>query len=746
VPLIIGLLLLAFVVWFAVRLGRSAQHPEPSSSHPIAQPTAATHSTIREAIPTLPKLTADDCWIPPGRPTDVAGFRLLGGMLYVGSRLGSVSGYRSEPALIDPSLPVNGAVPDSRGTGMTYWPSYESISPECRAGYLEWLSAGRRGSDTYIGYVFLFLYGLERRILADSLVSTSVTQDLSAIRDELVELHRVYAENGSFRRYASQLLEVLDVVSGQELVPPMTKEPHSLGMPLPVRVGLGRIIADGKPIPPEWAARWYLTHPEISLRTPARRCLAEFLDLFGARYVGLFGEGLLVARGRTKLSLEIAPASASFGGPVSIHLDIPDVVPLRSPFAKLRAIGEACTDDLDAFSRWIGRYGDAPRTIAAVALLPPELAATHPSEEAQSVLNWAARSVDPTVPALRPADELLHLCPSFGQGSLSKNEATLLAQLFEKGGYGIEPDVRFGGPPVTSGGAVVLFSLPTSAAGAVPTPEYVATSLLLHLAVAVAASDGTISLSEEEHLRDRLEGALALTEHERLRLSAHLCWLKGSMPGLTGLRRRLEPLRPAQREAIADFIVGVAGADGHISSEEIQTLGKIYSTLGLAPDDVYGHVHAMAAGGASVAPGSMGGAAPGTPAPIPTRPVRGERAEVVRLDLELVQKKLAESVQIAEILEDVFGGGDLCAAPLDARRLLDPHAAPTASGRILARLVERSKWSRIDFERLACECDALPDGVIESLNEAAIERAGRPVIEGVDPLEVDLPTARELMQ
>ena len=146
----------------------------------------------------------------------------------------------------------------------------------------------------------------------------------------------------------------------------------------------------------------------------------------------------------------------------------------------------------------------------------------------------------------------LEHCASFGTGKLAKSEAVLLAQLLEKGGYGIEPDVRFGGAPLAPGGTVVVFKLPPGAV-AIASPHYAAATVLLHLAVAVSAADGSISQSEEQHLEEHLQRALALGAAERLRLSAHLSWLMKSPPGLTGLKKRLEPLDQRQRSAIAEF-------------------------------------------------------------------------------------------------------------------------------------------------------------------------------------------------
>lgn len=743
--MIVFLVSLAFVAWVAVRLGKSAKHPEPARIDTPPPRAPSPPSTKPVPVAVRPKARPDDCWIPPGREIQMAGFQLRGGMLYVGSGLPSVSSYGTEPALIDPALPVNAGNPDPTGSGMTYWPSYESISPECRAGYLQWLASNRRVPGAYIGYVFLFLYGLERRVLADTPGSGSAQTDLVAIGAELEGLLEVYGSNSSFNRYALQLKDVLEVLSGRDLAPPVTADTDASAMPMPVRVGLGRIVALGKPVPPEWAVRWYMTHPDTSLRTPARRCTNEFVDLFQARYVREFGDGFTVTPLHTRLALDIRPASASFGGQVSLPVAVPDILQLHSSIAKLRTIGDSCIDDLDAFSRWIGRHVGAPRTIAAAALLPRDIAASHGSAEVQGVWDWAARCVKSHTQAVCRSDELLQLCPSLGSGKLAKSEAVLLAQLLERGGFGIEPDVRFGGPPLAPGAPVVLYPLPQSAPNPAPSPQYTATTILLHLAIAVAAADHTISEVEERHLRARVTQALALTEHERLRLSAHLQWLVEAKPSVTSLRRRLEALESAQRSGFADFIVGVAGADGLIDPEEIQTLGKIFPLLGLPAEEVHSHVHAMAAAGSTSAP-KRKALEPLTDSSASPHPATRPSPEPVRLDLDLVRAKLAESAQIGAILEDVLVSDDEIAVSQEAPTVRAVESRLQGRRRLLARLVGQSEWTRLDFEHLAAECQLLPDGAIDAINEASIDKLGVPVIEGDDPLHIDLPTAMELIQ
>lgn len=736
--------IIAFLGWLVAK-GADIASTSPNRSAQRTHSRAATPILTEDAFAERSTVTAQDCWVPPGREVTVAGYAIQGGMLYVGEGLSSITDLRVEPALINPSLPVNRSSPDRSGTGMTYWPSYSSLSPECRAGYCDWLARGRRDPSAYIGYVFLYFYGLERRALAEAPESEQAKLELPDIVTEVEQLAAVYSANASFRGYTRQLLDVLMIMTaqGDDLKPPMERTGYQL--PLSLRVGIGRIMSSGKPVPPDWALSWLLTHPETPVRTPVRRCPSEFSELFRSRYSREFGDGLVLKENRSKLKMVIAPASASFGGQVSLTMDLPDVAALTAPISKLRQIGESCAVDLDAFSRWVGRNGDAPRTIAAVALLPPELAITHKSEEANGLWEWIAKTLGAQERTACETNDLLRYCASLGAGKLSKSEAVLLAQLLEKGGYGIEPDVRFGGSPQAPGGITVVFRL-LPGARAIASPQYAAATVLLHLAVAVSAADGSISPSEEQHLKQHLQQALALSDAERLRLSAHLAWLAKSPPGLTSVRKRLDALDQGQRTAIAQFIVGVAGADGEISPQEIRTVGKIYPMLGLDPEQVYSHVHAMASGTTTGLntnePVAVIPALPGKGYAIPLREVP---ASSVRLDMAAVNSKLKESAQISAILDNIFAEEESVTSQTTAEPISTTGKLSPAHTALLSLLAGQSEWGRAEFETVASKCGVLPDGAIDSLNEAAFEHAGCPVLEGEDPIQVDSVTAKELL-
>ncbi|MDH5491674.1 MAG: TerB N-terminal domain-containing protein, partial [Myxococcales bacterium] len=149
-------------------------------------------------------------WFGPGEAVQIGGWCIPGGMIYVGTRFqpaASAYGCQQEPSMIDPTLAV--APPGSRSKAqLPYWPQYAQISPESRAALLEWQAGGRVDPGVQLGIVFLFLYGLERRLLIDGILEGDphVRDEAPALVAELERLAEIYGSSHSFQRYSAQLI------------------------------------------------------------------------------------------------------------------------------------------------------------------------------------------------------------------------------------------------------------------------------------------------------------------------------------------------------------------------------------------------------------------------------------------------------------------------------------------------------------------------------------------------------------
>ncbi|MFD9705261.1 TerB N-terminal domain-containing protein [Lentzea sp. NPDC059081] len=667
--------------------------------------------------------------------TTVAGRSLPGGMIYLGKLPRGEAAARRSVEVVDPTLPIDWRRPDFTGQDMDYWPAYHSITPRSRAAYLLWLEGGRWAPDAYIGYVFLYFYGLERRALVDAQQDPAAQADLPRILGEVVRLLSVYGDNSSFRQYATEFQQVLCALITRGVGPaPYPSEHDRWSPPLTLSLGIGRLAAEGRPVPVDWAWSWAMLHPEIYPRTPATRCPDEFRTLFAVRYQARYADGMKVRPLKGRVNLSYHPASGGLHT-TTWRLDVPDVLTAAVPTKALKALVESCTDDLDAYSRLVGRQPEAAGTLPALALLPDELF-TGDLDGLRPVRDLVGRTLPEDVRQARfELADLTSLWPARTPGKFAKADSVGLAQLLDKLGVGIEPDVRMGAS-VHSAGPAVLFRV-TAAQPATATPEYTAATTLLHLAAVVSAADDDVSAAERDHLISHLESSLHLTPGERARLTAHLDWLLASKLKLTGLTKRLSALTGAQRTHVAEFATAIAAADGVVSPGEVDTLRKIYKLLGQDPDSVYTELHALTATSSRPAPATEPVVVvPADTGPtgylIPPPPNPELSVGVVRLDPALVEAKMRESAAVAALLADVFNDEPDEPAPqppasVAAVDLVGPLDA--AHSTLLRKLAVHPSWSRADFDALCAEAALLPEGALDVLNEAAVEATDEPVVE-----------------
>jgi len=185
-------------------------------------------------------------WLSAGETIEVAGENITIGLIYVGEDKNRRNG-PSEPSLINPKLKVARGIVDISERLTPYWPSYDSISPEARRAYLQWLSSGRKAPHANIGYVFLFFYGLERRVFVDAKTDQAAAADIPIIIAEVERLLSIYGKNNSFNNYASRFVDFLrqgQILARRYQKAPPAPLPYGYEMPVELRIGLGQLAAD----------------------------------------------------------------------------------------------------------------------------------------------------------------------------------------------------------------------------------------------------------------------------------------------------------------------------------------------------------------------------------------------------------------------------------------------------------------------------------------------------------------------
>lgn len=741
--------------------------PELPPSPPALRPTPVP---LAQPIKhTATRVSGKARWYGSDESLDVGQGFGVPGMVYVGKDLTSPKGGK-EPSLIDPTLHIDSRNPDWSGQCLSYWPSYSEITPAGRAAYLTWLGQGRRGPDVPIGYVFLFMYGLERRVFVEIAEQPELTPELGQIRAEMVALLELYgASGGSFRSYASQFISAIDFILLQAtddtpVLPALTETRWEV--PLALRVHLGAFAADGKAIPADWALAWAWFHPEVSVRTPATRGAEEFRRLFRLRYEQRFGDGFTVRPGATRVKLSYTSASSQIGTVNMTLGELPDVFDQRAPQKKLAALFDEVTAELDAYSRWLGRNPDKAGTLAAAALLPNDLLV-----DAEGAVgdfrSWVQGKLGEAKTVEISGQELFEHWTANGQDKLTKPETVNLASLLEGFGAGIEPDVRFGGTAITTSTPVVLFRTqpggPHSA-----TPSYSAALTMMHLAAAVIAADGDVSPAELDHLTAHIESSLQLTQPERLRLHAHLQWLGASEVKLTGLTKRLNTLTSTQKASLGDLLVTVAAADGRIAPTEVSTLQKIYKLLDLDTGLVTSRLHSAITGQSAAAAGPVtvrpaGNPDPGYQIPAPPAPTAhgSTTANDYALNPSAIQARLAETAEVSALLGDIFNDDSPEGTTTAADRPSAPGADSTESNsepatlpvgdldaahsRLVRALAGREQMPWADFEDLSAMHGLMPEGARDTVNEAALDASDEPLLEGDETLTINSYALQELL-
>ena len=554
-------------------------------------------------------------WVPAGGEVVVHGYRITGGLLYAGPGLQALSVDLPEPALVDPRLDVDRRNADTRPIRVPSVLTYAGLPPATRAAYLKWLADGRADPDAPVQFAFLYFYGLERRLWEtiggrhDIDDDSGTAAEVAAIHDEVRRLMLRYRRNASFLAHGFGFIDTLQCLDAlatdrtftdtdpDVLIPDDLADLNRRGLPLVVYIAAAQFAAAGAPLPAPWAYAWWLRHPDTKLPSQLRRAPQEFRLVFLRRYAATYGNGMVVAPKAPPFRFRYEPASPTFAGSIDLEFHgAPDVATTIAPYRKLAKVAAEAAAELDAYARLVARRPEQAGSLAAAAAMPEglfdDLYTGADGAELQDLDAWLGElcPADDTLATIGTA-ELVARWPVATAGSLSKNENVALLMLLGRLGWGVEPDVRFGGANLSKVNRAVLFRQPRDAPGTATT-AWTAAAVLLHLAVTVAAADASVDDTEKEAMARHVGTALGLDDAERRRLHARLAVLLLAPPTLASAKRHLDAFGYEQRKQVGAALVGIAAADGEVTKKEVRQLERIFALLDIPP----GPIEAAASG------------------------------------------------------------------------------------------------------------------------------------------------------
>lgn len=681
-------------------------------------------------IPAPPSRSGSQRWIPIGQHIEVAGITITGGMVYVGT-IGSHYENAPDPSLIATNKPV-AKYGDYTERQFSYWPSYSEISDSARRAYLNWLAGGRKDPEAEIGFVFLFFYGLERRVLVDAQTDPIAKAELPVIAQELQRLLKIYGPaSGSFRSYAGQLYDWISMSDCADslYLKPVPTFPKSYDVPVYIRLALGQAAIDSAPVPATLALAWIKHAPNISLRTPATRCESEFSRLFTLRYHEKFVEGIQLPRNKTKLKFQYRPASAGLlrNGETKLSFgDIPDVTVLTGPLKKLQEIVESTTKELESYSRYLSKNLEGSTELEGVLLLPALL---WPDNLTLALKSIQSGMVDGEI--AMPYQRLLSALNA--KSVLTRDKAITLAKTLESMGIGIEPNLLGGAKLPKPEDTVILFNIPAGEIISPITPAYQIAVLTLQLASSIAAADGDFDAKEAALLCEHIQSWAHLTPYHIRRLLALLRLLVISPASLTSLKKQLEPLDIETKEILGSFMATVAQSDEKVTIEEIKMLEKVYKVLGIDSKKVFSDIHAVS---------------PDTPSATPTTKKTG--ISTFKLNSARIAALQKDTAKVSALLANIFNEEAQVSAPSPSSEVaieLDDSESLAKQSYLLGldeshdalarMLLSRPQWNREELLDVASDLDLMLDGALERINEAAYDVHDIPFTEGDDPIEVN---------
>ena len=731
--------------------------PTPSNRLPAVRIVAMATSSdpwARHVRPPQRRRRDEATWVPPGQAVTIRGADIPDGMVYVGRFLSAApsGGFGAEltaSCLIDPMLPTLAFIQHSHDLG--HWPSYSEIAPDSRAFYLSWLAAGKCDPSCPIGFVFLYFYGLERRLLVDN----PGGEEESRLLAEVERLHAVYGGHPSFHGYSHRLLDVIKLrrLSGvpnglSQWQPDLLDIKRGTVLPPTLTVKLALHAAIGVPLDWETSLAAMLTLSPFQggppLSTAMKRVRSTYIELVRRRFIKRFPDGYRL----TSLRDSVMPAIYT---PAAKHLDIrlgvQGMPRLPDPGAlDWKKLTELCTNAstaLHAYSRLAGKDGSLPSSLAAASLLPPDIADLSNAEDFK---RWLGSLTSPL--QVVPFADLAHRCLGLDKAPTGAKQIVEIINLLGTHGFGMEPDPTLGGEKPRDN--VLLFRR-----GKTVSPDFTQAAIIV---VALSSAEPGMDVAKLCH---GLAKHLNFDLHNAVRLAARCRYTIGHPMPPGRVKTTIASLSAKERAILAAFTPQVGAILGELSAATVGTIERIVDACGGDRQSLYNTLHRGAANIADrprepVMVWAGGGKTGFSIPPAPTTPATSRPpSEAIPLDMARVQAIKRETDEISGILAAIYEDEP---AVEEALRDIPPATMPTsvaasrfdglddAHAGLLEALAARTLWTQSDLDELARQHGLMAGGAIEVINEWAFDHLDDVVIEDGDPLTINialLPAAPE---
>lgn len=628
------------------------------------------------------------------------------------------SQYRVEtPACIPNKLSIGREVYEEKGT-LGYWPSYSEITPNQRANYLNWMQKGRRTELNDVGYIFIFFYGLEYRLLIQK-------KDKEIILKETRRLLDLYGHlSGSLTGYFGNFIFFntikdninnlsLDTIKSFETIASLEKYNA---------VKLAWFYLKNIPLTAEEAISVVKDNNESNSKSIVVKRIPELLEkLFIHKYNQKYPEGMLLKVAKRDFDFNYHSASS---GLYNEYIKMPNVLGINSQFSYCVKIWNESIEELKKAST-VFYKGNSIDSMAVYSELPEQLKEIrqHPlTKEVSNLIESAENMEIYKIIGISDMAKILEMDNSVDK--LTLNQSKEISILCKDFGYLVEPDANITNKVYKVDDKIALFKVN----GPESLSSYNIYSLILELGVAVANADGNIDKKEIDHIMNLLEDNFALSSHEKIRINALKNVLVRQTPSINGLGKRLKSsLDENKIKTVAEFVVGISAIDGNIDKTEIKAMKTLFKAMELETNFLEELITKFQ---------------PSRNMPIEiisksrnedlgeTIPSLIEVPENIQLDHDKIQAILFNTKEIAGILNEIF----------EEEEVEKPIEKPAVAGlplinvkfdgldsryhELLNEILGKKEWEFKHFEELAKKYNQMPAGTLDVINEWADDMLG----------------------
>lgn len=721
VGITIGIVIVAAIPQKTAKTSNKSQPMPPSLPRSAVLPEAR-FSTAAKPSPLANKLK----WCGAEESVSHAGVTINRAMSYTADR---ALRWPGEPSAIIKTLPVADLEAHPL-EDFGYWPSYDRITPEQRRCYLQWLAQGRRDSDPAqrsLGYIFIFFYGLERRVLCDKDRDPALLDEILSLLESYAPAHR----SRSLRGYLSQLVHFGGWHLGGEAYRTLWPRLLALDGDRPDEDGLRFVLANlfEQREPMDWTIAYRLAASDhVSRRSVVvKRAQSEFFALFEQRFTEKFQNDLTLEAAPQPALIRYRPASntlaqLAYQQQSSFTLEIPNVIGLHRQFESLPEIWNSCVEDLSGYSRVIAskKVGDAG-ALAAWQALPTELrkAEDHPRKQSfEQLLTAAPHEGDYT---FVPTASLAIISGLSERPKLTFAQSRDIASLVKDLGWRLAPDPQITGLTLAWNQELALYR-------AAP-EEHITEDLpgvvrLLYLTMTICGADGAVESKELEAFH-QIAAARIKTKGEFRPLKATEASLRrdANVP-LRCLPQITNMIAVENRQLVLRTLAHIAAADAEVSLHELKILRRIARAFALDADAVERLLREDETF-REVTIASKSAARRGEPIP-----PRSQATTAFALNEDKIKALTEETREVISILSVVMAEpSETVSAPVAQASIAEPsvewlNGLPERYQSAVLKLIRFDEVTSQDFDRIASEAHLTPEDLLNSVNAWSDEALG----------------------